>query len=287
MALGAAVWGANSIDVGSPASSGWPYSSGVITIVDGADVTLSGGPTTNSVALASGATARLTLSNMTLGYVSGINASQAAQVTLLLEGTSSAGGTNTYDAWSSALIAAPVTIIDSASSLNAGTDSSSRSTEGTFIANGDGMPWYYGLIDPSIQGSVTVLGGVLIARNDDYYWSNGINGTLTAKGGVTIAPHGIGGLVYPAGSTAIVFVGAAPNASYQNNHDDLIVCGSELSISGNTITLNAPLTIPPGVTLRVPSGWTLNTGGYLTNNGTVIKDGTVNGDIGGTGTVTP
>jgi hypothetical protein len=76
----------------------------MITIQDGANVILSGGPTANSVSVAPGATARLTLDNMTLGdplsyfcYFRSIDASQAAKVTVLLEGTSSAGQLGTGD----------------------------------------------------------------------------------------------------------------------------------------------------------------------------------------------
>ncbi|MDR1784884.1 MAG: InlB B-repeat-containing protein, partial [Spirochaetaceae bacterium] len=172
------------IDVGGSASGPWwTYSDGVITIEDGANVILIGGPTENSVALASGATARLTLSSMTLGtspYGSetyrGIDASQAAQVTVLLEGTSRAGGWTGWDYGTAALIAAPVTVIDSASSANAGKDSSSRSAEGTFLAYGNSAFWW----PPAIQGSVTMLGGVLVVQNDPYRSDNTISGTLTA-----------------------------------------------------------------------------------------------------------
>ncbi|MDR1786796.1 MAG: InlB B-repeat-containing protein, partial [Spirochaetaceae bacterium] len=188
------------IDVSYPASGRWwAYEDGVITIQDGANVILTGGPAANSVVLAPGVTARLILVDMALGTpdtgyecatFKSIDASQAAKVTVLLEGTSSSGGSSN-NGWASALIAAPVTVIDSASSANAGMGSSSRSTEGTFLARGSGYPYYDGLHDPSIQGSVTVLGGVLIARNDDYYGNTDVTGTLTAMGGVVICPHSI------------------------------------------------------------------------------------------------
>ncbi|MDR1785666.1 MAG: hypothetical protein LBR23_04290 [Spirochaetaceae bacterium] len=247
----------------------WTYSGGVITIQDGANVILSGGPTANSVSVAPGATARLTLDNMTLGdplsyfcYFRSIDASQAEQVTVLLEGTNTSGGA-TNGGYASALIAAPVTVIDSASSANAGTGSSSRSAEGTYIARGEGYWTPSRIENPAIDGSVTVLGGVLVARNDDFYGDIAISGTLTAMGGVVICPHVINTHVRPEGSTAVVFTGAVSSGWDDTDHTDLVVCGSEASFSGNTITLNAPLTIPSGVTLRIPADWTLKLNGNV------------------------
>jgi uncharacterized repeat protein (TIGR02543 family) len=273
------------VNVASPGASGprWSYANSTITIQNGANLTLTGGPTPNSVSVASGAAAILTLNNMTLGtstYGSetyrGIDASQAAQVTLLLEGASSAGGWTGSDYGTAALIAAPVTVIDSAASENPGDlATSSRSTGGTFIARGNSAHWW----PPAIQGNVTMLGGVLIAQNDPYLNDNTISGTLTARGGVVICPSAINTLVRPADSTAVVFVNNVPSGWYQTNHSDLVVCDTELSFGDNTITLNERLRIPAGVTLRIPAGWTLVTGGHLINDGIIINDGTINGDI--------
>jgi hypothetical protein len=104
---------------------------------------------------------------------------------------------------------------------------------------------------------------VLIARNDDGYGNNDITGTLTAMGGVVICPHSINTLVYPEDSTAVVFTGAVPSGWNDTDHGDLVVCGSEVSFSGSTITLNAPLTIPAGATLRIPADWTLKLNGNI------------------------
>ncbi|MDR1785964.1 MAG: hypothetical protein LBR23_05810 [Spirochaetaceae bacterium] len=76
-----------------------------------------------------------------------------------------------------------------------------------------------------------------------------------------------------------------------------LLLGSAVSISftgtvGNTatagtVTLNAPLTIPEGATLRAPPGWTLVTNGYLVNNGTVIQSAgaAITGGVSGSVTV--
>ncbi|MDR1785715.1 MAG: InlB B-repeat-containing protein [Spirochaetaceae bacterium] len=290
---------------------GTTYLGGSVILQDGANLTLTGGPAPVSVVAESGAPvsvvaesgARVNLRLNSLNLIfhphynltvyGGIFASQAAQLTLLLEGTSYAGGTDDWH-WSSALIAAPETIIDSASSDNAGTDASSRSTEGTFFAQGDGLLWYTGITSPAVQGSVTMLGGVLVAQNDHYYAINGgrndIDGTLTARGGVVIAPHAIESLVYPKDSTAVVFVGNVPAGFSEDDHSDLVVCGGEWTFDAETsaIILNAPLTIHPGVTLRIPDGWTLKLNNQtlsIASSGTVICSSNTASSIAG-GSVT-
>ena len=59
--------------------------------------------------------------------------------------------------------------------------------------------------------------------------------------------------------------------------------GTPSGVTG-TITLNADFTVPAGVTLTVPPGWTLNLNGKtLTNSGTINLGGV---PIAGTGTIT-
>jgi uncharacterized repeat protein (TIGR02543 family) len=290
-------WAKWCIDVGittSVVSEGWSYDmdTKVITIEDGADVTLTGSTGSNRVVVAPGATATVTLRNVTIWSGSSnvvvFNGTDAT-VALLLEGNNTvtasmepAGG------FSMGCYAFKVTnlIIDSASSVNAGTDASSRSTLGTLRAAGGGWgsTGHGRDVGGAFGGSVTLLGGVVTAESG-YFNYQAVNGSLTAKGGVFIGKNYVS--TFTAGSLAVVFLVGAPSAAYQDDHGDLVACGSEVSFDGNTITLNEALTIPSGVTLRVPSGWTLNTNGFLTNNGTVIKDGTISGDISGTGTVTP
>ena len=53
------------------------------------------------------------------------------------------------------------------------------------------------------------------------------------------------------------------------------------------MTLDESLTIGEGESLTVPEGSSLDTNGNLTNSGTIINHGTLTGDVGGSGTVTP
>ncbi|MDR1785962.1 MAG: InlB B-repeat-containing protein [Spirochaetaceae bacterium] len=289
--------GPPTINVGSPASAGpqWFYTGGVITLRNGANVILTGSTGTNRVAVESGAAVTVTLQNATIAVGGTMNNTafngSGADVTLLLAGTNYLSGKLYGPAAGIGLAVGTSMVIDSAASTDAGTDASSRSTLGTLSIHGFGyMPGTNYASTPAIpiSGNITQLGGVVIALGvNPYNSTTGLSGALTAEGGVFISYRITGGLSRPSGSKAAVFVSAAPSTAYQNDHTDLVACGSEVSIPAvdanissytnfpKTITLNAPLTIPDGVTLRIPSGWTLNTGGNLTNNGTVINNGTI------------
>jgi hypothetical protein len=98
----------------------------------------------------------------------------------------------------------------------------------------------------------------------------------------------------PGDSTAVVFSGNVPAGFDQDDHGDLVVCGAEASISGSAkaVTLNSNLSIPDGVTLRVPQGWSLTIAAERTltieSGGALIVDGTVtvNGVLQNNGVVT-
>ncbi|MDR1785471.1 MAG: hypothetical protein LBR23_03275 [Spirochaetaceae bacterium] len=132
-------------------------------------------------------------------------------------------------------------------------------------------------------GTITLSGGEVIALGG-IRSAMPVGGTesIKIKGGTVIAEDiGSSGLQGDFSGNAVVFVSSVPAGFSQENHADLVVCGAEASIGDATITLNAPLTIPGGVTLRVPGGWTLNTGGLLTNNGTVANNGRIIGNVAG------
>lgn len=65
----------------------------------------------------------------------------------------------------------------------------------------------------------------------------------------------------------------------------IVFDGTEGTVYGN-VTLDNPLTVGEGETLTIPEGSTLNANNNLTNNGTIVNKGTMNGDpTGGNGTV--
>lgn len=71
-----------------------------------------------------------------------------------------------------------------------------------------------------------------------------------------------------------------------DNRSGIVFDGSTGTVYG-TVALQNELTIGEGESLTVPDGSSLDTNGNLTNSGTIINHGTLTGDVGGSGTVTP
>jgi hypothetical protein len=309
------------IDVGSPGSSGprWSFSNRVITLQNGANVTLTGSTTSNRVVVEPGASVMVKLSNVSI--IRSANGSSAytafsgynAAVTLLLEGENTVAVNEYYTRGDYAFNVTNLTI-DSAASANAGTDASSRSTLGTLNARGGGNNQEGSLAsgrDPGAAfggGDITLLGGVVIGESSyDHYRAVYSGGNFILKGGVFIASQIIHAeFSRPALSTGIVFAGGWINrynfdwrgydgmgydisVALPNTAGDVIITGDEVTVeagSAKTITLNAGLAIPAGATLRVPYGWTLKLNGHtlaIADGGTVLcsdwPGGSVVGDL--------
>ncbi|MDR1786291.1 MAG: hypothetical protein LBR23_07535, partial [Spirochaetaceae bacterium] len=158
-------------------------------------------------------------------------------------------------------------------------------------------------------GNITLLGGVVIGESGHYnYRAVYSGGNFILKGGVFIASQIIHAeFSRPALSTGIVFAGGWINrynfdwrgydgvgydlsVALPNTAGDVIITGSEeVAVEGGstkTITLNAGLTIPSGVTLRIPALWTLKLNGHtltIASGGTVLcsnwTGGSVEGDL--------
>lgn len=80
-------------------------------------------------------------------------------------------------------------------------------------------------------------------------------------------------------------VASIPAPKADSESGGIVFDGTEGTVYGD-VTLDEPLTVGEGETLTIPEGSTLDTKGKLTNNGTIVNKGTLNGDLtGGTGTV--
>ena len=66
----------------------------------------------------------------------------------------------------------------------------------------------------------------------------------------------------------------------------IVFNGNSGTVYGN-VTLQEDLEIGKDETLTIPDGSSLDTDGNLTNSGTIINNGTLTGEVGGSGTVTP
>jgi hypothetical protein len=317
------------IDVGSPGTGGlrWSYAEGVITLQDGANVTLTGstaGEAANRVVVEPGASVIVKLSNVSITRTYPIGDGSAwanfsgdgATVVLLLEGENTVTVSAYYTGGQYAFNVANL-IIDSASSVNAGTDASSRSTLGTLRASAGGLgDMHYGE-DPgaAFGDSLTLLGGVVTAESGYDNFMTVYGSAFTLKGGVFITSthiyargaNNVSTFSRPADSTGIVFAGEWIHGynrdfwvdwhhnyisqALPNTAGDLIITGSEevaVDAEAKTITLNAPLTIPNGVTLRIPADWTLKLNNHtltIETGGTVLcsdwPGGSVLGDLTG------
>ena len=72
-----------------------------------------------------------------------------------------------------------------------------------------------------------------------------------------------------------------------DNRSGIVFDGSTGTVYGD-VTLDEPLTVGEGETLTIPQGSTLNTNNNLTNNGTIVNKGTLEGNLtGGTVVTTP
>jgi hypothetical protein len=137
---------------------------------------------------------------------------------------------------------------------------------------------------------VVISGGTVAAYNQG---GPGISGggsdpvaAVMISGGTIIASDGIGGDDIPtvAGLPVIFATAIAGGASDPDNgialgdgDVHLYFTTGGPGIVGGTIGLQNDFTIPTGAVLTIPAGWVLNcNGNKLTENGTLVKNGTVN-----------
>ncbi|MDR1785963.1 MAG: hypothetical protein LBR23_05805 [Spirochaetaceae bacterium] len=169
--------GVDSIDVAMTASTSrtlWSYDSDtkVITLQDGAFVTLYGSTAQNRVAVESGAAVRVTLDDVTIDLSDAggcaFDIENDATVTILLSGTntltSGGGAAGVHVTTGRSLV------IDSAASAGAGTPTSSHAETGSLSArggqtNGAGAGIGGSIAEPG--GTITIAGGTVTAYASD------------------------------------------------------------------------------------------------------------------------
>ena len=307
---------------GGTANADYTYSNGVLTVNNGADITISMAdgattPTSDRIVVNTGASASITLNgvNITGAGTSDTNTTTYSAITLSpnssLTLTLAQGSSNTLAGGSggSSAAGAPAIRISAGTMLTVlcenGTDSghicgedcgaliaeggnSSNSSGGVGIGGGvqDSGP-----LGTSSEGCGTVL---LLGGNITV---NGGNGQIDSDKAVDIggasSATGTGG----AGGTVIILTnvqnssgslniggGAQPGGNADNG------AGIKPSTGDNTyevygnLSLPDNLTIPAGVTVTIPSGaaLTVPSGKTLTNNGTIVNNGTITVDSGGT-----
>jgi hypothetical protein len=276
---------------GNGNSSNYSWNGTVLTVNDGADITITG--TVNNgrrIDVAANATVTVTINNLNIDglyMVSAFLLHGGANVTLLLSGTN-----NLNSSSRSAGIEAP-----GGTTLTIDSKLASGSTDGSLTAIGNSAAGIGGgFLSPS--GDITIMGGTITANS--FNGGAGIGGGLGAAGGnITIiggivtanggnygarggAGIGGGGASGSGGNIIIINANVTANGgsggadiggggSGGETGNQLVLIGTnETTIIGN-VTLTQDITLPAGKTVNIPTGTslTVNNGVTLTNNGTI------------------
>ncbi len=275
-------------------TSGYSYTNGVLTVNDGANITISMAngattPTSDRIVIAQNATATITLNNVYItptdagtsdGY-SGIDLGNGATLNLTLSDDSTNeinGGTSTTGLPGPGihLPAGSTLTINGSGSLEV--HGASGNTKGSVGIGGMGSSGYAG----GACGNVLILGGTIKVHGGTPTYSMGkqpvdIGGgdSDMQKGGdcntvIILTPvNSGGGLTIGGGAGSSIGggngsdgQGIRPASGQENTY----------TVWGN-LTLPCDITIPQGATLTIPNGASLTVpeGTKLINNGTIVK----------------
>ena len=275
-------------------TSGYSYTNGVLTVNDGANITISMAngattPTSDRIVIAQNATATITLNNVYItptdagtsdGY-SGIDLGNGATLNLTLSDDSTNeinGGTSTTGLPGPGihLPAGSTLTINGSGSLEV--HGASGNTKGSVGIGGMGSSGYAG----GACGNVLILGGTIKVHGGTPTYSMGkqpvdIGGgdSDMQKGGdcntvIILTPvNSGGGLTIGGGAGSSIGggngsdgQGIRPASGQENTY----------TVWGN-LTLPCDLTIPQGATVTIPNGASLTVpeGTKLINNGTIVK----------------
>ena len=253
-------------------SNSYSYSNGVLTVNDGANITISmanGATTPTSDRIVVNGNAKITLNGVNItgskyDNINGTDAQSAIDVsenaTLILNLSESSQNTLTGGAGESSVGAPGIHVPSSASVVIQGSGDLSvtgGSSNGTCGGSGIGGKPRSGQAGEAC-GTVIILatGNVTVAGGD---------GQGSTADGLDIG----GGLGTTDGGNG---QGIRPVSGQENTY----------TVWGE-LTLPCDITIPEGATVIIPEGASLNTGSHtLTNNGTIRVEGTLEGEVGGT-----
>lgn len=307
--------GGFTVSGGTPGTD-YSYSNGVLTVNDGADITIStSGQTTDRIVVAQNATATITLAGVSITpqdkytNYSAIDIPDGASLTIILQENTTntlTGGTN------SVAHGAPGIHVPSGASLTikgSGTLTVTGGSGGAANGGGTGIGGKASSGDTAAEacGTVIIYGGNITVTGGDTNAGYGGAGIGGGTGGGSHA-GGNGGTVLILGGTVSVTGGPKANSIGGGNGppDKGVSDGQGIKPSGNNtyevygeLTLPFDITVPEGstliipadVTLTVPSGitFTIEEGGFLENNGTIIiAEGgkfDIDGDVTGTGSL--
>ena len=276
----------------SPAGVGWIFANNVYTVLDGADVIVTGtSENQRRVEVAVDATANITLNNVNFPYtpalgdfLSPLLLNNGANVKLTLVETNSLIAGN-YHAGIQVPRGTTLTI----------------SGTGSLKANGG---WYGAGIgggsDNVDCGDVTINGGDITAIGGGTFFintrgagiggsSSGAGGNITINGGIVTAFGGSGNAGIGSGGSeevgtltmngnAMVFSNGVEDMNTERKISGILFDDNTGTFYGESVTITDDAEIPDGYSLTVPNGatFTIPAGITLTNNGMVTGCGTIN-----------
>jgi hypothetical protein len=215
---------------------GWKYADSVYTILDGADVTVSGVTTTRRLESEAGATADLTLNNV---YITAITTGSAftlntgANITMTLAGTNELK-TATAGAAGVQTTGASLTIEGTGSLAAQGGDSSSDSSSNNRSYSGAGI----GGGGPNGAGGTVTISGSAVVTAQGGTSSVNSNGSLTYSGagiGGGGGTSGVGGTITISGSAVVTAQGGGGNWGGAGIGGGAIGMGGSVTISGSAV----------------------------------------------------
>ena len=187
--------------------------------------------------------------------------------------------------------------------INGGAVTANGGSSGAGIGGGN---------DGGAGGNITINGGTVIATGGSGsfggagigggagYYSGGAGGNITINGGTVTATGngngaGIGGgASYRGGGDngtfstgdsgrAVIFASSISDQSKQDSWKGVIFQGADGQVYGTSVTPTEDFEIPESYTLTIEEGQTLTIPAdiTLTNNGTIVNNGTIDGTVGG------
>ena len=141
--------------------------------------------------------------------------------------------------------------------------------------------------DATSTSTITVNNGSLTTGGNGnvgiyYYWSGTSNAgtfSLTVSGNAVVDTRN--SQIMAQNKETVVQVGAG-----SDGNGGIVFNGKNGTVYGD-VTLQEDLEIGTDETLTIPEGSSLDTNSKLTNDGMIINNGTLTGEVGGSGTVTP
>jgi hypothetical protein len=246
---------------------GWKYTDSVYTILDGADVTVSGTTTVRRIEAAASATAELTLNN---AYITAIASSSAFKLNTGANITMTLAGTNELK-----------TATEGAAGV--------QTTDGSLTINGTGSLAVEGGSSAGYGGNG---GGAGIGGSGSLNGNGNAGGTITISGSAIVTAQGGGSSSSYTGSGAGIGGGGSSNYSSSSNSSG--GAGRTITISGSAVVMaqgGSNTYMGAGIGGGGGYGSGGAAGGVTILGGTVIAKSPTNGigagQGGATGTINP